>query len=51
MGKIDKNDKIDLKEWAQPPEHQMDPSLMSLKEKMKAKEEELEKLRDFGISK
>jgi len=35
----DKNDKIDLKEWAQPPEHQMDPSLMSLKEKMKAKEE------------
>merc|ERR1711892_1386050 len=35
----DKNDKIDLKEWVQPPEHQMDPSLMSLKEKMKAKEE------------
>jgi len=35
----DKNDKIDLKEWAQPPEHQMDPNLMSLKEKMKAKEE------------
>lgn len=35
----DKNDKVDLKEWVQPPEQQMDPTLMSLKEKIKAKEE------------
>ena len=37
----DKNDKIDLKDWTQPPEQApVDPTLMSLKEKMKAKEEE-----------
>jgi len=37
----DKNDKIDLKDWTQPPSQQtVDPSLLSLKEKMRAKEEE-----------
>ena len=40
----DKNDKIDLKDWAKPPEQEgLDPSLLSLKEKMKAKEEELQR--------
>ena len=40
----DKNDKIDLKDWAKPPEHEeLDPTLLSLKEKMKAKEEELQR--------
>ena len=37
----DKNDKIDLKDWTQPPSQQtVDPSLLSLKVKMRAKEEE-----------
>ena len=43
----DKNDKIDLKDWSKPPEHGgVDPSLLSLKEKMKAKEEELKREED-----
>ena len=37
----DKNEKIDLKDWTQPPDQpSADPTLLSLKEKMKAKEEE-----------
>ena len=36
----DKNDKIDLKDWSKPPEQGgVDPTLLSLKEKMRAKEE------------
>ena len=43
----DKNDKIDLKDWSKPPEQEgLDPGLLSLKEKMKAKEEELKREED-----
>jgi len=47
MGK-DKNEKIDLKEWTEPPEQApVDPTLASLKEKMKAKEEEAKREEDL----
>ena len=47
----DKNDKIDLKDWAAPPEHEgLDPGLLSLKEKMKAKEEELQRQEESRTS-
>jgi len=40
-GGRDKNEKIDLKDWTKPPDQPgVDPTLLSLKEKMKAKEEE-----------
>jgi len=44
----DKNEKIDLKEWTEPPEQApVDPTLASLKEKMKAKEEEAKREEDL----
>ena len=43
----DKNEKIDLKDWTQPPDQpSADPTLLSLKEKMKAKEEEASRKED-----